>query len=157
MTDVDQINYLLDASPDDPLEIRDRCMFELMYSSGLRLAELASLDLNAVDRKGGEARVVGKGGKTRILPVGRKALDAIAQWMPVRAELAPEAEAALFVSRRGDRLSHRSIQARLSRWGSPKELTRSFTPTCCDIRLPAICLNPVAICERFKNCWAMRT
>ncbi|MGO1659876.1 MAG: tyrosine recombinase XerC [Marinobacter sp.] len=128
VADVDQINSLLDASPDDPLEIRDRCMFELMYSSGLRLAELASLNLEAVDRKSGEARVVGKGGKTRILPVGRKALDAIAQWMPVRAELAPEAEAALFVSRRGDRLSHRSIQARLSRWGGVKGADQKLHP-----------------------------
>lgn len=128
VADVDQLNYLLDAAPDDPLEIRDRCMFELMYSSGLRLAELASLDLSAVDRKSGEARVVGKGGKARILPVGRKALDAITQWMPVRAELAPEAETALFVSRRGDRLSHRSIQARLNRWGVAKGADQKLHP-----------------------------
>lgn len=128
VADVDQLNYLLDASPDDPLEVRDRCMFELMYSSGLRLAELASLDLNAVDSKAGEARVVGKGSKTRILPVGRKALKAIAQWLPIRAELAPEAEAALFVSRRGDRLSHRSVQARLSRWGVVKGADQKLHP-----------------------------
>lgn len=128
VADVDQLNHLLDASPDDPLEVRDRCMFELMYSSGLRLAELASLNLNAVDRKGGEARVVGKGGKTRILPVGRKALEAIAQWLPIRAELAPEGEVALFVSRRGDRLSHRSIQARLSRWGVAKGADQKLHP-----------------------------
>ncbi|WP_261977573.1 tyrosine recombinase XerC [Marinobacter sp. F3R11] len=128
VADVDQLNSLLDAVPDDPLEVRDRCMFELMYSSGLRLAELASLDIDAVDCKGGEARVVGKGSKTRILPVGRKALEAIAQWMPVRAGLAPEAETALFVSRRGDRLSHRSIQARLSRWGVVKGADQKLYP-----------------------------
>jgi len=128
VADVDQLNYLLDATPDDPLEVRDRCMFELMYSSGLRLAELASLDLNAVDRKSGEARVVGKGDKTRILPVGRKALEAIAQWLPIRAELAPQTETALFVSRRGDRLSHRSIQARLSRWGVVKGADQKLHP-----------------------------
>lgn len=128
VADVDQMTHLLDASPDDPLEIRDQCMFELMYSSGLRLAELAGLDLNAVDQQGGEVRVVGKGGKARLLPVGRKALDAIAQWLPVRAELAPEPESALFVSRRGDRLSHRSIQARLSRWGIAKGADQKLHP-----------------------------
>lgn len=128
VADVDQLNALLDAQPDDPLELRDRCMFELMYSSGLRLAELARLDLNAVDLKGGEARVLGKGGKTRVLPVGRKALDAIDQWLPVRAQLAPEAETALFVSRRGDRLSHRSIQSRLSRWGIAKGADQKLHP-----------------------------
>ncbi len=128
VADVDQLNYLLDAAPDDPLEIRDRCMFELMYSSGLRLAELASLDIDAVDRQAGEARVVGKGGKARLLPVGRKALQAIAQWLPVRSQLAPESERALFVSRRGDRLSHRSIQARLSRWGIVKGADQKLHP-----------------------------
>ncbi len=128
VADVDQLNSLLDAVPDDPLEVRDRCMFELMYSSGLRLAELASLDIDAVDCHGGEARVVGKGGKTRLLPVGRKALEAIAQWLPIRAALAPEAEPALFVSRRGDRISHRSIQARLSRWGVVKGADQKLHP-----------------------------
>lgn len=128
VADVDQLDSLLDAPPDDPLEIRDRCMFELMYSSGLRLAELASLNLNSVDRTGGEARVVGKGGKTRLLPVGRKALEAINQWLPVRSGLTPESEQALFVSRRGDRLSHRSIQARLSRWGITKGADQKLHP-----------------------------
>ncbi|MFP3976362.1 tyrosine recombinase XerC [Marinobacter sp. KMM 10035] len=128
VADVDQVNTLLDAAPDDPLEVRDRCMFELMYSSGLRLAELASLDIDAVDRQGGEARVVGKGGKTRLLPVGRKALEAITQWLPIRAGLAPETEPALFVSRRGDRISHRSIQARLSRWGMVKGADQKLHP-----------------------------
>jgi len=128
VADVDQVNSLLDAAPDDPLEVRDRCMFELMYSSGLRLAELASLDVNSVDCKAGETRVVGKGGKTRLLPVGRKALDAISQWLPVRAGLAPETEPALFVSRRGDRISHRSVQARLSRWGIVKGADQKLHP-----------------------------
>lgn len=128
VADVDQVNTLLDAAPDDPLEVRDRCMFELMYSSGLRLAELASLDVDAVDCRGGEARVVGKGGKTRLLPVGRKALEAITQWLPIRAGLAPETEPALFVSRRGDRISHRSIQARLSRWGMVKGADQKLHP-----------------------------
>lgn len=117
VADVDQLNHLLDARPEDPLEVRDLCMFELMYSSGLRLAELASLDLDTVDLRAGEVRVVGKGGKERVLPVGRKALAAISAWLSCRSAQAAEGEPALFVSQRGTRLSHRSIQARLNRWG----------------------------------------
>lgn len=117
VADVDQLNHLFDSQPDDPLEIRDLCMFELMYSSGLRLAELAGLDLDRVDLNGGEVRVLGKGSKERLLPVGRKAVAALRAWLPCRAALAGEGEPALFVSQRGQRLSHRSIQARLNRWG----------------------------------------
>ena len=117
VADVDQLSQLLDAEPDDPLEMRDLCMFELLYSSGLRLSELAGLDLESVDRRGGEVRVLGKGQKERILPVGRRALEALSQWLEVRPALAAETEPALFVSRRGQRLSNRSIQSRLRRWG----------------------------------------
>ena len=94
VADVDQLNHLLDGQPDDPLEVRDLCMFELMYSSGLRLAELASLDLDTVDLRSGEVRVMGKGGKERLLPVGRKAIAAIQAWLPYRAALANDGEAA---------------------------------------------------------------
>ena len=148
VADVDQLNHLLDGQPDDPLEVRDLCMFELMYSSGLRLAELASLDLDTVDLRSGEVRVMGKGDKERLLPVGRKAISAIQAWLPYRAALANDGEAALFVSQRGERLSHRSIQARLSRWG---------ISTCCDTRLPATCLNPVVTFVPYRNFWAMPT
>lgn len=126
--DVDQINHLLDTDPDDPLEIRDLCMFELMYSSGLRLSELVGLDLDSVDSRGHEIRVLGKGNKERILPVGRKALAALALWLPVRGALAGESEQALFVSRRGSRLSTRSVQARLSRWGITKGADQGLHP-----------------------------
>jgi integrase/recombinase XerC len=117
VADVDQISQLLDINPDDPLEIRDLAMFELMYSSGLRLAELASLSLPALDLKGREVRVVGKGNKERILPVGGKAVAALNQWLAHRTAMAHEGETAVFVSQRGGRLSQRSIQARLARWG----------------------------------------
>jgi integrase/recombinase XerC len=117
VADVDQLSHLLDADADDPLEIRDLSMFELLYSSGLRLSELAGLDLDAIDRRGGEVRVLGKGGKERILPVGRRALEALNRWLDQRPALAAESERALFVSRRGERLSNRSIQSRLRRWG----------------------------------------
>jgi integrase/recombinase XerC len=117
VADVDQLSHLLDAVPDDPLEMRDLSMFELLYSSGLRLSELAGLNLESIDRRGGEVRVLGKGGKERILPVGRRALEALTQWLDVRRTLAGVGEPALFVSRRGERLSNRSIQSRLRRWG----------------------------------------
>ncbi|MBZ2170319.1 tyrosine recombinase XerC [Marinobacter sp. F4216] len=128
VADVDQVNHLLDANPDDPLEVRDLCMFELIYSSGLRLSELAGLNVDSVDLRGGQLRVLGKGGKERDLPVGRKAVAAIQAWLPVRAGLTGDAEPALFVSQRGDRLSHRSIQSRLSRWGVLKGADQRLHP-----------------------------
>jgi len=128
VADVDQLNHLLDGQPDDPLEVRDLCMFELMYSSGLRLAELARLDIDTVDLRGGEVRVLGKGGKERLLPVGQKAVAAIQAWLPLRAGLANDGETALFVSQRGERLSHRSIQARMSRWGISRGADQKLHP-----------------------------
>ncbi|MBU2954694.1 tyrosine recombinase XerC [Marinobacter sp. F3R08] len=128
VADVDQLNYLLDGQPDDPLEVRDLCMLELMYSSGLRLAELANLNLDTVDLRSGEVRVLGKGNKERLLPVGRKAVAAVQAWLPIRAALANDGESALFVSQRGDRLSHRSIQARLSRWGVSRGADQKLHP-----------------------------
>lgn len=128
VADVDQLSHLLDARPDDPLEVRDLCMFELMYSCGLRLSELSGLDLDAVDARGGEVRVLGKGSKERVLPVGRKALQALSGWLAVRPGLAAESERALFVSQRGVRLSNRSIQARLGRWGVAKGAEQRLHP-----------------------------
>lgn len=128
VADVDQLNHLLDANADDPLETRDLCMFELMYSSGLRLAELVGLNLTSVNLSGGEVRVLGKGDKERVVPVGRKAHAAIETWLPLRAGLAAESEPALFVSQRGHRLSHRSVQARLNRWGLAKGADQKLHP-----------------------------
>jgi len=81
-----------------------------------------------VDVRGGEVRVLGKGRKERLLPVGRRALDALAQWLDVRGAMAPDRESALYVSRRGDRLSTRSIQSRLSRWGMYKGADQRLHP-----------------------------
>lgn len=128
VADVDQLNHLLDANPDDALETRDRCMFELMYSSGLRLAELVGLDLDSVDARAGEVRVLGKGDKERVVPVGRKALAALQAWLPLRAGLVSDSEPALFVSQHGHRLSHRSVQARLQRWGLAKGADQRLHP-----------------------------
>ena len=96
----------------DPFLIQDRAMFELMYSSGLRLSELVGLTPAQVDAASGEVRVTGKGGKDRIVPVGRAARAALAAWLERRKHLPGEAEA-LFIGKRGRRIAPRVVQARL--------------------------------------------
>lgn len=126
--DADQVAQLLEATGDEPLTIRDRAMLELFYSSGLRLAELVNLDLDAIDFADQTVRVTGKGNKTRILPVGRHAIEAIQQWLPVRLGIAGKEEPALFISRNGGRLSRRSVQARLDRWAKANGSARHLHP-----------------------------
>ncbi len=128
VADVDQINHLLNAESDDLLEVRDHAMFELMYSSGLRLSELVGLNCSGIDMNSGEVRVLGKGGKERILPVGRQALKSLQDWLGLRASLAAEGQAALFVSQRGGRISNRSVQVRLRRWGMAKGADQRLYP-----------------------------
>ncbi|HET7776701.1 MAG TPA: tyrosine recombinase XerC [Azospira sp.] len=114
----DEAARLLETSidPDDPQEVRDQAMFELFYSSGLRLAELADLDVSALsDIAGGEVRVHGKRDKERIVPVGSKARQALEAWMLRRVELARPEETALFVGARGKRIAHAVIGQRLAR------------------------------------------
>jgi integrase/recombinase XerC len=126
--DVDQINHLLDIPGDDPLAIRDRAIMELFYSSGLRLAELVGLSLTDVDLADRTVRVLGKGTKTRIVPVGRKACDAIRGWHKERAALAAIDETALFVGRNGARLKPRAIQLRIAQWARRKGLPSRVYP-----------------------------
>jgi integrase/recombinase XerC len=114
--DTDQVASLLALEGDGVLMLRDRAVLELLYSSGLRLAELAGLDLVDFDLNDRTVRVLGKGQRTRVLPVGRIAVGAIEAWLARRGEIAAAGEPALFVSRRGTRLSHRSVQKRLERW-----------------------------------------
>ncbi|MFO7704839.1 MAG: tyrosine recombinase XerC [Halopseudomonas sp.] len=115
--DADLTSQLLnDNSDDDWLAVRDHAMLELFYSSGLRLSELAGLDVPALDSAQGEVRVLGKGNKTRLVPVGRLALDALARWLAVRS-LAAGANPALFIGKQGRRLSARAIQLRVKAWG----------------------------------------
>ena len=113
--DADQMGKLLDFPGDDPLAVRDRAFMELLYSSGLRLAELCGLALVDLDLGDRTVRVTGKGGKTRILPVGSRALEALRAWLSVRATYAPAAGAALFVGREGRPVAPRTIQARVAR------------------------------------------
>lgn len=114
--DADQMGKLLDAQVDETLDLRDKAIVELLYSSGLRLAELIGLDRVDLDLTDRTARVLGKGRKERIVPVGRKALQALRAWLRVRGEFAPSDQPAVFVSRNGERLSARSVQARVTRW-----------------------------------------
>ena len=109
---------LLDAPARTPPEIRDKAMFELAYSSGLRLAELVSLDLAHADsiRRDGEVTVTGKGSKTRSVPVGSRARAAIEAWLQVRALLARPAVSAMFVGARGERVAAGVVRARLASW-----------------------------------------
>jgi len=110
----DEANRLLDHVGGDCLELRDQAMFELFYSSGLRLAELAALDLACLhDVAEGEIKVFGKRGKERHVPVGGKAREAIERWAQQRALVALPEETALFVGQRGARIHPRVIEERL--------------------------------------------
>lgn len=112
--DTDRMGALLEFDADDPLSVRDRAMLELTYSSGLRLSELCSLAVADVDLDGGLVRVLGKGRKTRVVPVGRHAREAIAAWVAARSSLAAPGESALFVSARGRRIAARTVQKRFA-------------------------------------------
>lgn len=119
--DVDQLNGLLNQAAKTPLEIRDLAILELFYSSGLRLSELADLDINDLDIKEKTVQVRhGKGNKSRIVPVGRYALKALQNWLAVRPQLAADSALgqtpAIFLSKLGNRLAVRSIQERIKHW-----------------------------------------
>ena len=115
--DVDQINGLLEIPVTDPISARDKAMMELIYSSGLRVSELVSLDLSDLDYHDASLVVTGKGNKSRMLPIGGKALEALDRWLRYREQMAPYTESALFVSNRGNRISVRSVEQRMEYWG----------------------------------------
>lgn len=126
--DADQVASLLAISGEDPLALRDRAILELFYSSGLRLAELVGLDLGDVDAADRVVRVLGKGSKARVVPVGKQALAALHDWLQVRSELAPHGELALFVSRRGQRVSPRTVQMRVNEWAKRRSAPTGVHP-----------------------------
>lgn len=113
---------------DDVLTLRDKAMFELLYSSGLRLAELVGLDPEALDFSDASVRVTGKGNKTRIIPLGSHAISALQQWLQQRSALAKEDEPALFINRNGARISARSVQLRMKEWGIKQGLSSNVHP-----------------------------
>jgi integrase/recombinase XerC len=113
--DTDQMARLLEPLGDDALSRRDRAIMELFYSSGLRLSELAGLSLHDLDLSDRTVRVLGKGSKTRVVPVGRHAVTALGAWLRERAALARPEEIALFVGQNGRRLGVRAVQQRIAR------------------------------------------
>ncbi|MDP6122642.1 MAG: tyrosine recombinase XerC [Arenicellales bacterium] len=111
-----------------PLEVRDRALLELLYSSGLRVSEVVALDIHDLDLKEGSVRVLGKGNRERVVPVGRYAQNAIKAWFEHRSLLVREGSPALFVSRLGGRLSVRSVQSRLAGWAKKLGLGVDVSP-----------------------------
>lgn len=127
--DVDQVVSLLEVPVDDILEQRDLAMWELFYSSGLRLSELTGLDIVDVDLRDGMVLVrQGKGRKSRQVPVGACARKAMAAWFAARDRLVREGETAVFLSRRGTRIAPRTVQARLERWQFRLGLSEGLHP-----------------------------
>jgi integrase/recombinase XerC len=126
--DADQMARLLEIRAEDDLSARDLALMELLYSSGLRLAECVGLDLDRLDLKDRTVQVLGKGSKARIVPVGRTAVTALKAWLKVRAGLARSDEPALFVGRNGRRLGPRAVQLRVAAWARRQGLSMHVHP-----------------------------
>ena len=133
--DADQMARLLDFRADDSLSARDKAMMELFYSSGLRLSELVGLDTSAVDLQDRTVRVLGKGAKTRIVPIGRHAVAALKRWLPERTALignkpgpaSPHA-GPMFIGKAGRPLSVRAVQLRVGTWARRQGLSQHVHP-----------------------------
>ncbi len=126
--DPDEVTRLLQIESNDPLAVRDRAILELFYSSGLRLAELSALRWSDLNLDEGMVRVTGKGRKTRDVPVGRHAIQALHGWRRHWPELARDAEDRVFVGRHGRPLSRRSVQARVRYWAQRQGLWKQVHP-----------------------------
>jgi integrase/recombinase XerC len=124
----DEVTQLLDDKAETVLAIRDKAIFELFYSSGLRLSELTGLAPGDLDFRDGVVRVTGKGSKTRIVPVGRHAAAALDAWLNCRASFTNLQSEALFVNRFGRRLSARSVQERLKSLARKRGISRNVHP-----------------------------
>jgi integrase/recombinase XerC len=114
--DADQMGRFLEFRVDDTLSLRDKAIMELFYSSGLRLGELVGLNLDQLDLADRTVRVIGKGSKTRILPIGRFAVEALSKWLAERSTLSTLEDDAVFVGRSGRRLTSRAVQLRVDTW-----------------------------------------
>jgi len=127
--DVDQLQQLLDVDArDDLLACRDKAILELFYSSGLRLDELVSANLQDIDWGDVLIRVRGKGSKERILPIGRLAMQALREWLVHRATLVNDDEPAIFISKLKRRISHRQVQQRVKLWSQQQGLNQHLHP-----------------------------
>ncbi|MBU1426188.1 MAG: tyrosine recombinase XerC [Gammaproteobacteria bacterium] len=126
----DEAVQLVEMPVESPLDARDKAMFELLYSSGLRLAELVSLDLKEMqdNLRSGEVRVTGKGSKTRVVPLGSHAMAALQAWIEVRDQIAKPDETALFVGKKGTRISPRTVQLQLRQRGITQGIASGVHP-----------------------------
>ena len=120
--DADLIQKLLNFKPKTELETRDKAIAELFYSSGLRLSELQGIDMGDISIKERTCRVVGKGNKTRDLPIGRQAIKSLRDWILIREKYSTGSDLAIFINKQGKRLSNRSIQARLKKLSTERGL-----------------------------------
>jgi integrase/recombinase XerC len=127
---VEAAQLLLDEAPATPALMRDAAMFELLYSSGLRRAELIALNLDdgRLDLRQGEVTVTGKGARTRTVPVGAKACEALKRWIDARQQIAASGERALFVGSRGKRIGTSLVGARLAAWALRRGLAQRVHP-----------------------------
>ena len=126
--DADQATQLVSIDAKDPLAIRDHAMLELMYSSGLRLSELIQLDMNNLDLNDAVVTVLGKGKKTRAVPVGRYAVEALKKWFGIRQEMIKGEETAVFVTQQGKRITPRAFQLRLKHWAIKQGIPGNVHP-----------------------------
>lgn len=127
--DVDQMKSLLEHTNQDTfIACRDRAIMELFYSSGLRLAELAALNLRDIDFADSLVYVTGKGNKSRVVPIGNQAATSIKRWLTKRDELGFIEQTAIFITQQGRRLGVRSIQKRLSYWGKKQGISEQVHP-----------------------------
>lgn len=124
--DVDEVSQLLEIDESDPLAVRDRAMMELMYGTGLRLAEMVSINTGDIHRD--EIRVIGKGNKERKVPYSGQAKIWVEKWLKLRVALLKGDESALFISKLGKRISHRNVQKRMEEWGVKQGIASHINP-----------------------------
>ncbi len=125
---VDEVDVLLSFNAESTIEIRDKAIIELFYSSGLRLSELANLNVNSIDVADQQVRVLGKGNKERVLPIGRLAIQALHAWLEKRMEFNKRNIEALFLSKLGNRISVRQIDQRIKHWAKHQGLNNVVHP-----------------------------
>ena len=155
--DADQMGRLLAFRTDDTLSARDKALMELFYSSGLRLAELVSLDVTSLDLKDRTVRVLGKGAKSRVLPIGRHAIAALERWLKERAVLlardtcwsAHRARSSSAAPAGGFRRARCSCASTSGRGGRASACTS--TRTCSATPSRRICSSRAAICAAFRS------
>lgn len=124
----EEMSKLVDLPAGDPFSVRDRAMFELFYSSGLRLSELTALSPADIDFDDATVRVLGKGGKTRVVPVGRFALRYIRDWLGERGAISRGEQTALFLNHHGRPIGPRTVQQRLKKWALKQGISQHVHP-----------------------------